>query len=713
LSAGGSISGTATDGTSAGIENVTIQVGAFSGTVVKAALSDGSGVWVVRGLPPGTYFARTALSNSDHHLDEAYSGIPCAPSCPAITTTTPISVVGSGTTAGIDFSLSAGACISGVVTNSATASPVVGVTVTIYSKGVPVKEVSTDAAGVYVAAGLPPGTYYARTKVPLTVNLVDEWYDNVPCCSSLITPITVVGTSMTGYIDFALSSGGTIAGRVTEDGTGSPLAGVPVSIRGLDSARNVRTVVKTVVSDATGHYVATGLAPGIAYDAFTSVSSDRNYLDQLFDHRTCFDCSGSVGDPITVSGTGTTSNIDFALTTGGTITGTVTDARTGAPAPDVTVDIYKVVWSTHGVRSLVSWKTAVTRPDGTYSVTGLPPTSEDALSQYLARILPSGTQLGAEYRDAIALAAGETVSGIDFTLYATGDADIVADFGNDHGLWMLGSDNHWQQLHWMSPVAMIRADVDGNHEDDLIVNFGPATGVWAWMNHATWRFIHPSNPTQMVAADLDRDGRDDLIMAFPSYGVWRWVDSDVWTHLDWLDASLIAVNHGTLIVDFPVYGLWTYSLKGGWRFLHPLSATTLVVDNLVDSFSGGILLSGFNDVVVGFPGYGLWCFVDERYWIQLHQVTPTLTATGSSGLVVDFGPPYGIWTTKSGSGWTQIQEMSAQSIVLADRTADGQDEIIIDFRDGHGLWQMRNAALNTLNQLHVLSPKSVIAGRFH
>jgi hypothetical protein len=215
----------------------------------------------------------------------------------------------------------------------------------------------------------------------------------------------------------------------------------------------------------------------------------------------------------------------------------------------------------------------------------------------------------------------------------------------------------------------------------------------------------------MVDADLDRDGRDDLIMVFAGYGVWRWVDADTWTQLHGIDASLIAVNGPTLILDFPGYGLLTYSLAGGWRFLHPLNATTLLVKNLVDSFSG-VFHFGINDVVVGFPTYGLWCFVDQWVWIQLHQVTPTLTAAGSPGLVVDFGPPYGIWD-KSNVQWTQIQEMSAQSIVLTDRTADGQDDIIIDFRDGQGLWQMKNGALNSSSQLHVLSPRSVITGRFH
>jgi len=700
LSAGGSIAGTVTDQSSAGIGNVAVKVAASSGVFVKTAASDGSGAWVVRGLPPGTYFARTDVSSAGNYLDEAYNDIPCAPFCPPLTTTTPVSV-GFGTTTGIDFALSPGGSINGIVTNAASASPVAGVTIQISdSNGVLVKEVATDAAGAYVARGLGPGTYHAQTRVPPTLNLVDEAYNDiacVPCSVKSTTPITVVGTSPTGHIDFSLSPGGSIAGTVTEDGTTTPLPGVRVSIVATLQA------VKAVVTDATGGYVATGLPPGTFF-AFTSVPADRNYVDESFDNRPC---SGTctLGTEITVSGAGTTVTADFALAAGGIVAGTVTDARTGAPAPDAIVDIYVLIFNRHLGYQAISVKTAATRLDGTYSVAGLQPGS------YRARILRSGTHLAGTYANEITLSAGATASGIDFALYPAGDAGIVADFGPEHGLWMLGPDGHWQQVHWLSPVGMIRADVDGNHEDDLILNFGPSIGVYAWMNHDSWRFIHPGNPTRMEAADLNQDGRDDLIMVFAGQGVWRWVDTGVWVQLHARDASVIAVNGGSMIADFPGDGLWTYSLARGWSSFHPLNATTLVVQNLLDSSIAGMLSSGVNDVVAGFPGYGLWWYVDNAIWGQLHALTPALTAVGSAGLLVDFGPPYGIWRYSSGV-WSRIHETSAQSIVLADRTADALDEAIIDFGEGYGLWEMRNHDVNAWSQLHILSPEGVVVGRF-
>jgi hypothetical protein len=275
---------------------------------------------------------------------------------------------------------------------------------------------------------------------------------------------------------------------------------------------------------------------------------------------------------------------------------------------------------------------------------------------------------------------------------------------------MLSSDQHWQQLHGLSPVGMTTGDLDGNREDDLIVNFGVGIGVYAWMNHAQWRFIHPSSPSQMATGDLDGNQHDDLILAFPGYGIWRWVDTDTWSQLHPLDPSKLASGKGYgLIVDFPGHGLWLYA-SSQWSLLHPLSPNTLLVADVLNGFSGGVVSSGYPDVVVSFPGQGLWVFVDNNSWTRLHEVTPALTAAGSSGLVVDFGPPYGIW--KLGFPWTQLHQASAQSIALVDRTADAADEVIVDLGAASGLWQITNSNPDTLRQLHAVSPEDVVVGRF-
>jgi hypothetical protein len=404
-----------------------------------------------------------------------------------------------------------------------------------------------------------------------------------------------------------------------------------------------------------------------------------------------------------------------------TISGTVTNARTGLGIPNVAVQIY--------APGMPSWEgvvtSAVTGPNGVYVAT-LP-----GQGTYRA-----GTLLGpykaerynnVECRrvcmpyagEVIAVSAGETRGGVDFSLHPTGAADIVADFGPVHGLWMLGANNQWQQLHPLTSLAMISGDFDGNHHDDLAVNFGPNVGVYAWMNHTTWRFVHSLSPTRIVAGDLDNNGRDDLVFVFPGLGVWRWVDTDAWNQIHSLDPGRLAAGFNEieprgseLILDFAGLGLWTYGHGSGWRQIHPFNTTTLLAPTMTDRHTLCCISPGGYDVVAGFAGLGLWAFRDGMYWRQQHAVTPRLTAAGfldtdeSADLVIDYGAPYGIWRSN-----TQIHPLSADSIVLADRTSNGIDEIIIDFGPGIGLWVLTD--LTAWSHLHGLSPVAVVAGHFH
>lgn len=414
------------------------------------------------------------------------------------------------------------------------------------------------------------------------------------------------------------------------------------------------------------------------------------------------------------------------------VTGTVTNARTGTPIPNVRVEVYKSdrydphfppTWDLvgAGVTGADGFYTAWLFSVGQYHYVGTTFTGSYTAERYNDKecrraCLPfAGT--------GITLTPGETRTGINFTLYPTGAADIVADFGPEHGLWMLRADNQWQQVHWFSSVAMTTGDLDGNHEDDLVVNFGPNVGVWAWMNHAAWRFIHPFSPSQMVTGDLDNNGRDDLVFVFPGLGVWRWVDNDAWNQVATEDASKLVIGrHETtsagaeLIADIPGSGLWAYKSNGTRRLIHSLNATTLLTTSAFNAVRGCCVTLGQYDVVASFDGYGLWAYVDDFFWRQLHEVTPKLTAVGyldannEADLIVDFGTPHGIWT---GPSWTKIHEVSAQSIAAADRTTNAIDEIIIDFGPGYGLWQLANHSVTAWSRLHELSPVAFVTGQFH
>ena len=90
-----------------------------------------------------------------------------------------------------------------------------------------------DAQGRYLTdTGLPAGTYYARTSN--VGGYVNRLYDGLPCPGTCTVtaglPIVVAAGSTTNGVNFSLSAGGRITGTITDATTGSPLAGVTVSI---------------------------------------------------------------------------------------------------------------------------------------------------------------------------------------------------------------------------------------------------------------------------------------------------------------------------------------------------------------------------------------------------------------------------------------------------------------------------------------------------
>jgi hypothetical protein len=102
LGLGGKISGTVTTG-SGRPTSATVDVFNATGSLAGRAYSDSEGHYLTSdvGLPAGTYYATAQATGFDSQL---YSGLPCGPACDP-TTGTPITVSGSGTVAGVDFSL--------------------------------------------------------------------------------------------------------------------------------------------------------------------------------------------------------------------------------------------------------------------------------------------------------------------------------------------------------------------------------------------------------------------------------------------------------------------------------------------------------------------------------------------------------------------------------------------------------------------------------
>lgn len=296
--------------------------------------------------------------------------------------------------------------------------------------------------------------------------------------------------------------------------------------------------------------------------------------------------------------------------------------------------------------------------------------------------------------------------------------DLAAGFGAPYGIELLAGGT-WASLHGLSPVAIVRGDLDGNGLDDLVINFGPGVGVYAWMNRATWMFLHPFSPSQMVTGDLDHNGHDDVVAVFPGYGVWRWSDGD-WSNLHWFDATHLAVGQldgvagADLIAAFPGEGVWIFANNSTWKQEHPLDAAAIVTADLN--------ADGFDDVVIDFPGFGLWVEFESGipglgvYWKPLHPQSATHIAAGrlegGKGLVIDFGPGIGIWTyifNYYDPTWKPLIWLTSRDLLLADLNGTGIDEVVIDFGPSNGLWQYTDDSV--WSQIHWLSSKAMVG--FH
>jgi FIMAH domain len=429
LAIGGRVSGTLTDAaTSLPVSGATVQILTSSGAVVTTGRTDLSGNYITgSGIATGTYYVRA--SSTTGHITQLYSGIPCAGTC-TIVAGTPISVVEGSTTGGIDFVMEAGGRVSGTVIDSATSTPIPTVQIQIVDpNGRTIATATTDGSGNYITgAGVPSGTYYARTSNGL--GYINEIYNNKPCPQTCPVisgdSFSVTIGSTTSGINFSLDRGGRIAGTIIDSATAQPIGGAFVTIYDASGRR-----WSTASTNQFGQYVSGAGLPAGTY--FATADDDLGHIPQLYSGFPCSStstCSVTSGTPITVTGTATTNGIDFSLVLGARISGTVTNTTTSLPAANVGVlvlDASGIVLSTGTTNALGNDTTTSGLPDGSYYVRttnnqGLinrlwaTPTTLECVGPSSgtspACIVTTGTP--------VAVTAGTITSNIDFGLAAGG-----------------------------------------------------------------------------------------------------------------------------------------------------------------------------------------------------------------------------------------------------------------------------------------------------
>jgi hypothetical protein len=418
LDAGGRVGGTVSNASLDPLANVRVRFFNQAGNSVGDARTDGSGNFLSPGLPAGTYFAVT--ENELGLVDKLYDDILCPNSSCNPTNGTPIAVTVPNTTGGIDFVLPGGGTITGTITAAVGGAPIENVGVQVFdASGVMTATFSTNASGLYTAPGLPAGTYFLRTSNSL--GFINELYDDIPCpgfgCSVTSgTAVVVAAGAVTPGKDFALVSGGRISGTLTNAAGGAPIANASVQI-----FNQTGTSLDFVNTNGVGQYLSTGLPTGTY---FARTSNSLGFRNELYDDIPCVPfCTPTSGTPISVTAGATTPNIDFALLSGGSISGSVTVAGSGTPLASISVHVHT---STGAFAT-----NAFTDGSGNYTVTGLSP------GTYYAKTAVTGGQyyLDELYQEMscapacsvttgtpLTVTAGNTVTGVNFTLTPGGGA---------------------------------------------------------------------------------------------------------------------------------------------------------------------------------------------------------------------------------------------------------------------------------------------------
>ena len=180
------------------------------------------------------------------------------------------------------------------------------------------------------------------------------WWTALPLLAVLSLPAT------------ASAQTGSITGTVTNSVTGAPIANVPVFI--INSTNLSDAGVTETQTNASGVYTFTGPAGGY-YAAAAPSDGGLDFVDAIFGGP-----MAPIDFPDVVEGTlisvtpGGAATANFGLLPGGHVSGTVTDAATGAPLANV------LVQSVYRYNNGDYWLTdAMTDAAGHYTIQGLAP----------------------------------------------------------------------------------------------------------------------------------------------------------------------------------------------------------------------------------------------------------------------------------------------------------------------------------------------------
>jgi hypothetical protein len=397
--------------------------------ITTLGAGDGSGNYVLVARAPG-------------RITIVYPNTPCyAAVCPAPGFPPTVAVPNSA----VDFYLFHPASVSGHIRRTDTNGNVANLPVTVGGQSSPFITTTTDAAGNYFVGNLLPDSYLVETgygQAPDQYALLPQVYaghdfDVVTGVTGDLVAISD-GANVTG-VDFALDLGGAIQGNVVSAIDSEALA-TQIGIQRLtpvSSGTGFLLVASTagyssqaINPPQPGQYIIQPLLPGTLKIAFSFGGSV--YLPNYYADATTPDQAQA----LTVTGTTTTNGVDAHLMPLQTIAGTITDAASGDPVPNVVVHGGTPL---PGFGELLDFAQSLTDASGRYLLQGLAPGSNYVWIYYkpgyLDQVYPNarGCCFAPPGSQTLSLATGQKMTAIDMSItrgaYATGlirDADTGA-----------------------------------------------------------------------------------------------------------------------------------------------------------------------------------------------------------------------------------------------------------------------------------------------
>jgi hypothetical protein len=358
--------------------------------------SDMDGLYTIDSLPAGDYEVYT--ENESVFVDVYWDNKPDENSADTVT------VASDVTTENIDFALVVGGKITGLLTLPSATS----IQVTVSAKDIATGHeyygwvnASGDTA-TYVINGLPTGSYKVWTYN--TQGYLDRYYNNKPDESSADIVPVILGLTTSG-INFTLALGGKITGTVTLPGAAFVYAGINATNTSTGDVYS-GSAINYAGSDST--YAIIGLPTGTykvrAYDV------SFNYLDEYYNEKP----DSASADLVSVTAGSTYPNVNFTLSLGGIIKGTISSSAKG-PLKSIPVTAYSTP-----VRSVYRYGT--TNSSGIYRVTGL-------RSGYYKIFAYGDTTYAPRYynnknswatADSVSVTAPDSATGKDFSLEVGG-----------------------------------------------------------------------------------------------------------------------------------------------------------------------------------------------------------------------------------------------------------------------------------------------------